>query len=475
MTPPARRLPARRLSAMLGEPDRDRPAYAWLADGVRGLVANGRVIHGTALPSERDLVQAIGLSRTTVTRAYAELRDRGYATARVGSGTVVQVPGGPAGGGAEPMPLGGFGPAEGSLAVDLTCAAPSAPLGLAAVFEESLDQLPAYIGGMGYFPLGLPPLRHAIARAYESRGLPTSPDQIIVTGGALAGVAAVGRAMLGAGSRVLAESPSYPNSVISLRHHGVRVSPVPIGPEGTDLDAVADALRTVDPAAMLCLPDFHNPTGTLLDNAGRQRWARELDRHSAVGIVDETSAGLWLDEEPDVLPLAAFSENIVTIGSASKSHWGGLRLGWIRAPKSMAAGLGRIRMTLDLGAPVVEQLVLAKLLDAGVGLSEESRTRLRGNRDWLHAELGGRLPGWRAELPPGGLSLWWNLPAPRSTALAAAASRDGVLLAPGSTFAVEDHGLERWIRIPYALPREQLEAAVPVIAAAWDKVQGRTA
>lgn len=473
MTHPTRRLSAGRLTTMLGSPDPDRPAYAWLADGVRGLVANGRVLHGTALPSERDLVGAIGLSRTTVSRAYSELRDRGYATARVGAGTVVQVPGGPAAGGGEPLPLGGFGPAEGATAVDLTCAAPAAPLGLAAVYEEAMDQLPAYIGGMGYFPLGLPVLRQAIARTYERRGLATDPSQIVVTAGALAGVAAVARAVLAPGARALAESPSYPNSVISLRHHGVRVAPVPIGAEGTDLDAVSGALRSVAPAAMLCLPDFHNPTGTLLGNAGRERWARELDRHGAVGIVDETSAALWLDAEPDVVPMAAFSDRIVTIGSASKSHWGGLRLGWIRAPRPLAAGLARVRMSLDLGAPVLEQLVLARLLETGAGLSAETRGGLRGNRDWLLAELGARLPGWEARRPEGGLSLWWNLPAPRSTALAAEAARGGVLLAPGSTFAVGDHGLERWIRTPYALGRESLEAAVPVIARAWDRVHGK--
>ncbi|MEE1621412.1 PLP-dependent aminotransferase family protein [Zafaria sp. Z1313] len=469
MTPATRRLPAARLSTMLGAPDEDRPAYAWLADGVRNLVANGRVLHGTALPSERDLVAAIGLSRTTVSRAYAELRDRGYASARVGSGTVVQVPGGPAAGGGEPLTLGGFGPVEGSDAVDLTCAAPSAPLGLAEAYEAALEQLPAYISGMGYYPLGLPVLREAIAEHYSARGLPTVPAQVVVTAGALAGIAAVARAVLGRGSTALAESPSYPNSVLSLRHHGVRVAPVPIGPDGTDLEAVEHGLRTVRPGAMLCLPDFHNPTGTLLDDAGRERWAGALRSAGTVGIIDETSAALWLDEEPDVLPMGAFAADAFTVGSCSKSHWGGLRLGWIRAPRSQAAGLARVRMSLDLGVPLLEQLVLARLLRTSPGLVPETRGRLRANRDWLHAGLSAAT-GWAARVPAGGLGLWWNLPAPRSTALAAETARHGVLLAPGSTFAVEDHGLEHWIRVPYALPREELERAVPVIARAWDRV-----
>ncbi|RZU63249.1 PLP-dependent aminotransferase family protein [Zhihengliuella halotolerans] len=480
---PARRLGGTRLAAMLGAPDSARPAYAWLAESIRQLIANGRVIHGTALPSERQLVDALGLSRTTVSRAYAELRDRGYASAHVGAGTIARVPGGPVAGGGEPLPLGGFGPRGGSsgeyddggepTAVDLTCAAPSAPLGLADVYQEALDELPAYINGMGYFPLGVPALREAIAADYTRRGVPTDADQILVTSGALAGVAATARLLLKPGAVALAESPTYPNSVTSLRHHGVRVASVPIGADGTDVDAVAGGLRSSGARVMLCLPDFHNPVGTLASDEVRERWAGELRRAGATGIVDETCARLWLDEEPDVRPMAAFSNDVVTIGSASKSHWGGLRLGWIRAPHAMVGGLARMRMTLDLGAPVLDQLVLARLMERGSGLVPETRERLRSTRDAVLDQAARLLPDWRARRPAGGLSLWFELPRPASTALAAAAERRGVLLAPGSAFAVEDHGLEHWMRIPFAQTERELAWALPRIAEAWGEAAGR--
>ena len=66
---------------MLGARTGEQPAYAWLSEGIHQLVTNGRVLHGTKLPSERELVEALGLSRTTVTRAYQELRERGFAEA----------------------------------------------------------------------------------------------------------------------------------------------------------------------------------------------------------------------------------------------------------------------------------------------------------------------------------------------------------------------------------------------------------
>ncbi len=92
-----RSLSAARLRPLLGAALDSSPAYRGLADAVRLLVADGRIPVGTRLPSERDLTTALGVSRTTVSRAYAELRDRGYLESRQGSGSVAVLPGGPPG------------------------------------------------------------------------------------------------------------------------------------------------------------------------------------------------------------------------------------------------------------------------------------------------------------------------------------------------------------------------------------------
>src|SRR5690349_200219 len=83
---------ARRLTDLVGELRATGPAYAALADRIRLLIGDGRLPLESRLPSERDLSEAIGLSRTTVSRAYAELRDSGYLTSRVGSGSRVALP-----------------------------------------------------------------------------------------------------------------------------------------------------------------------------------------------------------------------------------------------------------------------------------------------------------------------------------------------------------------------------------------------
>ena len=172
-------------------------------------------------------------------------------------------------------------------------------------------------------------------------------------------------------------------------------------------------------------------------------------------------------------PLGAHHERTVTLGGASKSYWGGLRIGWVRAPRDLMATLVSARLTLDLGSPVVEQLVLLDLL-ARRRLLAHRRSAVVASRDALVVALRERLPQWRFTVPDGGLCLWVELPEPLSTPLTVAADQRGVVLAPGSQFGV-DGGLERFLRIPFTgHAADVVTDAVDRLALAWDDaVSGR--
>ncbi|MEQ4497631.1 PLP-dependent aminotransferase family protein [Nocardioides kribbensis] len=454
---------ASRLAALVGGFDRS-PAYLGLADALTLLIGDGRIGYGTRLPSERDLTEALAVSRTTVTRAYAALRETGFAEARQGAGTFARLPGG-RGRAHDRALLPGPDDAE---ALDLNCAAASAPPGLAAAFAEAAALLPAHLGGHGYFPAGMPALQAAIAASYAARGLPTDPAQVLVTPGALSAAAIVARAFAGPGSRVLVESPVYPNATGAIRNAGARLVPCPVDPDGWDLDAVASTLRRSRPALAYLVPDFQNPTGLLMADEERERYASHLRAAGTVAVVDEAHQALALDGQAMPAPFALHSPDTITLGSASKSFWGGLRLGWIRAPHHRVEALTQARLVLDLGSPVMEQLVLTRLLAGGPVLPEHV-TRLRTQRDALAASVRSRLPGWRFRLPGGGLALWCELPAARASALADEAERRGVLVAPGPVFAA-DGGLDRFVRLPWSRPAAELDDAVARLAEAWDVV-----
>lgn len=452
---------ASRVANLVGDYDRS-PAYAGLSDALRLLIGDGRIPLGSRLPSERDLTDVLAVSRTTVTRAYADLRERGFAEARQGAGTFTRLPRGRRATTDRALaPLPGT-----SDVIDLNCAASSAPPGVAGLYEQAVAELPAYLAGHGYFPAGLPELQEQIAATYAARGLPTDPDQIIVTPGALSATAIVAQALTRPGDRVLVDSPVYPNATSALSSRGARLVTSPVDPDGFDLPGMIATVRQSAPKAAYLLPDFQNPTGHVMTPAQREELAGALRRNRVAAIVDEAHQGLALDGDVMPPPFATYLPDTVTIGSASKQLWGGLRLGWIRTPVEMVDAITTARLGIDLGAPVIEQLVLARALADPAPIVAPHHQRLRTQRDALVGALRTHLPTWQFRVPRGGLCLWIELPAPVATTLAAEAEVRGVSIAPGPVFAVHG-GLERFLRLPWTRPADELERAVLVLAEAW--------
>ena len=461
------RIPAGRVATLVGTVP--SPAFAGLASALARLIADGRLPLGLRLPSERDLAEALRLSRTTITRAYAMLREAGYAVARQGSGTWTQVPGG-VGRGRDrallPQP-------DRASVLDLTCAAPAAVPGLASAYAAAAQQLPAYLTGHGYFPLGLPELREVIADGYTRRGARTDPEQILVTAGAIGAIASAAQALVEPGDRALVESPVYPNAVATLRRSGARVVTAPVDPDRWDLTALTAVLRQAHPRVAYLIPDYQNPTGLLMSDDQRHRLAHALSATRTTAVIDESHAALQLDDSARPLPFAAHCPGAISIGGSSKAFWGGLRVGWLRVPPALVATLTQARLSLDLGAPIMEQLVLTRLLTGPDADAAAQRERLRTHRDALAAELAEHLPDWRFRLPSGGLSLWVELPRPAAAALAAGAEREGLVITPGSVFA-PDGGLASFVRLPYGRPPEELRAAVRVLKAVWESLDDRS-
>lgn len=443
------------------------PAYLRLAAALRALVVDGRLPQAARLPAERDLAARLAVSRTTVTAAYDALRQQGFLRARQGSGTFTALPAGhlhqPSGWTAVPDDP------DGGAAIDLAVASSEAPPGaVEQAVARAAERLGPHLRGHGYDVLGLPALREAVAARYAARGLPTSPDQVVVTAGALAGFGLVARALLAPGDRVVADTPTYPNALDVVRRTGGRVSAVALTDDGWDLDLVDSAYRQALPRLGYVVADFANPTGHVMDAAARAQLVRTAARAGATLVVDETLVELALDGPPVPPPVAGFDEDdaVVTVGSMSKSHWGGLRTGWVRAPRSLVARFAETRGALDLAPPVLEQLVAAELL-ADDDVVETRRRQVRERRDALVGALGVHCPAWSWRLPAGGLSLWARLDEPVATALAAAAARHGVRLVPGGRFAADGTG-ERHVRLPYALPPDLLDDAVRRLARARD-------
>src|SRR6476661_1729606 len=187
------------------------PAYRELADVVRLLILDGRIALDVALPSERSLAAALGISRTTVTAAYALLRDEGFLSGGPGSRSPSHGPAHAANDGG-PRLSGAPGLAVPDGLLDLAYASlPASGEVVHRAFAAALTELPALLPGFGYDALGVPALREAIAGRYTAIGVPTTAAQILVTSGAQHALNIILKTLAGRQHKVLVEHPSYPN------------------------------------------------------------------------------------------------------------------------------------------------------------------------------------------------------------------------------------------------------------------------
>lgn len=497
------RVSASTLAKRLG-PDpggREQPAYRTLADRIRAAVLDGRLAVGTGLPSERELAAALSVSRTTVNAAYAQLRDLGWLVSRRGSGSTVRLPADPAaprrgpGGG----PVAGTAYAAGGIfgwrdgvgwhdeieraagMIDLTTACLPAPAALTGAIATAVtDRLPRYLVTDGYLPFGLPELRDVVAARYTSAGVPTKAEQILITSGAQHAFTLVLQTLSGPADRVVVECPTYPVALDAVRDR--RRTPVPIGlgdePETAwDVELIAATLRQSAARLAYLMPDFQNPTGALMDVATREAVVAAARPAKTLVLADESFRDMPFAGSAELPPpMAAFDTGtgaaagatVLSLGSVSKSVWGGLRIGWVRAAPGLIQRLASTRALGDMAGPVLDQLVVATLLADPAAALAEQRGRLAAGAAALTAALAAHLPDWRPSRPAGGTFLWVRLPGPFATDLALLAPSVGVRIAPGPRFG-PDGTMESFVRLPFTVPPQQLVTAMRRLASITDR------
>ena len=430
-----------------------RSAYVDLANALRALILDGQLLVGDRLPPQRALAAGLELSRATVVASLTLLHAEGYLASRQGSGTTVCLP---ADRTDRPDEAVGVARAE-EPAIDLSIAAPPAPRQVAPAALRAAERLPEFLAGPGLHPFGLPELRAAIATRLTGRGLPTTPDQVLVTQGALHAWDLVLRTFARPGGTVLVEQPSYPAAIDAVRAH--RARPQPLGVSAAGWQWPSRALRPHELAYLV--PDFQNPTGHFAAEDQRRELARRLD--GAVLCIDETFAELGDPDGPAALPTARFAPDALTIGSLSKLVWAGVRVGWLRGPRATLHRIAAARSSQDIAAPVLDQLLALELMRDLDDIRDERRAVLRERR--RHAVGLVRAAGWRVDEPAGGMMLWVDLQGGSSTRLSTAARALGVRVPPGTRFSTSQTH-DRFFRLPFTAPAEQLTAAVHRMAAA---------
>ena len=445
---------------------RTGPRYARLADAIADAVAQGLVLGaGTRLPAERRLAERLRVSRGTVVAAYDALRARGVVETRRGSGTVVL--GAPAAPPIHRAYLLSRLVDRSNVPIDLSIAAVDGDdlPDLTVSLREAARLLPPH----GYAPLGIPALREAIADHHSRRGLATAADQVIVTAGGQGALTLIASGLVARGDRVLVEAPTYSGAIEVLARTGARVKGIERDEQGPRLDELERALARERARVLYLVPTCHNPTGSVMSERRRREVLRLAAARGVMVVEDTVLEDLLLDGTPPPSMASIDGERVLTVGSLSKTVWGGLRVGWVRGPSDLIMRLGRVKASLDLGIPAVGQAIALQLLADLPAFAERRREQTAERLALFADELRARLPEWTFTPPRGGWSIWVRLPRGSGDDLAALALRRGVAIAPGRTAAPGDE-FANYVRVSVGPPPELLREGAIRLEEAWEEL-----
>ncbi|TIX87320.1 PLP-dependent aminotransferase family protein [Rhizobium sp. P44RR-XXIV] len=426
------------------------------------LIAARELPVGGMLPSERALATALAISRGTVVAAYASLRDAGILDSRHGSGHRI-IASATTSGTAHTRLAGEVlaRPQD----IDMTSGAlPPSPVLTRMLAALRGADLAGVATGLGYDAAGLPTLRWAVARYYSDLGLPTHPDNILITSGAQQAVWLLANALVDASDAVVVEDPVYRGSLEAFHRRNARIIPVAVTQHGLNMEQLEKALRN-RPKLLYLFPEAHNPTGRSLDEASRRHLVRLLERYPTFLVEDGAQNELSTLAGTTPRPLAGKMnpEMVATIGTLSKLFWGGLRIGWIRSAPSVIKRLASFKAVDDLGCSMFDQHIAVGLLEniaeARIYRHQEVAGHLKIAEDFIAERAQGR---WHWARPAAGTAIWIHMPGVDTVALCQEAQRHRLFLSPGSGYSAHEN-FGDFIRLPFVRPPATMQFAIDTI------------
>ena len=452
------------------QPESHVPLYIQLRDQIRALVHGGDLRPGERIPASRELATQLGVHRTTVANAYAELESEGLINGHVGRGTFIRNDHGIRKISALPPPTSAGGNLRWeSLFADergdeiltrLMQAAPSGAVSFVmarpateffpveelrkcsnAVWRREGTEILQFGASDGY-----PPLKQALVRMLRSEGYEAGDENLMITDGCQQALDLVCKAFLRPGDTVLLENPTYPGALAVFTGARARILGVPVNTDsgpgttpGVDVSAIEAVLMQNRVKMMVLTPDFHNPTGATLPVAERRRLLEIAARFQVPVIEDHIYARLRArGERVASLKQLDRSNLVIQIDSFSKIAFPGLRVGWIVAPSDVIERLRLVKQSTNLHTGHLAQSILAEYLRRGLLGRHVERTRkaYSGRLAALEHALSTHMPaGTKWTRPEGGMCVWVELPAGfDSNELSIHTRERGVVFSPGRYF-----------------------------------------
>ncbi len=483
------------------QPESHVPLYVQLRDQLRALVHAGDLRPGDRIPASRELATMLGVHRTTVANAYAELESEGLIQGHVGRGTFIQGNGNglkitpPA----PPVMNGGHG-----IRWELLFADERGEEALSRLTAQSPDDALSFVmarPAQEFFPIdelqicvntvlrreatavlnlgpsdGYPPLKEALLDMLRREGITAKDENLLITDGCQQSLDLISKAFVRPGDSVILENPTYPGAVAIFNGARARCLGVPVRFHaepgtalGIDLEALEATLAANRVKLIVLTPDFQNPTGTSMPLASRRKVLELAGRHQVPVVEDHIYGRLHArDEGVPSLKQLDRSDVVIHIDSFAKVAFPGLRVGWIVAPAAAIERLRSVKQTTDLHTDQLAQASLAEFVRRGMFTKHVTKMRkiYASRLVALDEALRKHMPeGTRWTRPEGGMCLWLELPPGfDANELLMHVRERGVLFAPGRYFYVQGP-LPNTLRLGFAaLDEKKIARGVATLA-----------
>lgn len=449
------------------DPENPLPAYLQIRDTIVARVDDGTLLPGDTLPPTRVLAESLGVHRSTVIRAYDEIRALGYLESRPGSYTTVRrraplatEPGATLESESptfinwarasrslpiEPPPFDQPANLEESAdrPIDLERLAADPALAPTEELRRCMKHLMSRTGSevLDYaHPAGWLPLRETIASRLRAHGVSVGVDEILITNGAQQGIDLALRLLVRPGDRVVVEVPTYGMLHPLLQLHGARPTEITMTEHGMDLDRLEDELERRQPRLVYTMPNFHNPTGITTRQPHRERLLALCEKWK-IPILEDGFEEEMKYFGKAVLPIKSMDHRrlVLYVGTCSKVVFPGFRVGWIAADRTAIERLTSIQHVTSLAANTIAQATAARFFQRGEfesylrRIHRVYRRRMQILLDGLEASLPRDVQWTR---PQGGYTAWLTLPSPVADepTICDRLDRAGVRAAPGCRF-----------------------------------------
>lgn len=324
---------------------------------------------------------------------------------------------------------------------------------------------------------GLPVLREQICEVMALEGIRAHADDVTVTVGSQMALDMVTRIFCDPGDVVLAEAPSYVGALTTFASYQAQVVHVPMDDDGLIPAELETALRSLraegrTPKFLYTIPNFHNPAGVTLAVARRGQVLKVCAEHGLLIIEDNPYGLLGFDGQHYPAMRATEPDNVVYLGSFSKTFAPGLRVGWALAPHAVREKLVLAVESATLCPPTFTQALVSRYLSQHdwKGQIKNYREAYRERRDAMVAALRQYLPpGCRWTHPAGGFYVWLTVPEGLDTkAMLPRAVTQRVAYVPGTAFYADSFG-SRQMRLSFCYPTpERITEGVRRLAAVLD-------